>query len=66
VPSVVSPDSIDPIYLSGQVYLVPEGAVGQHPFNLIREGMVQLNRWAVEGAENVVHALSTPKGTRMV
>jgi len=37
IDAFVSPDTIDPIYLSGKVYyLVPEGAVGGHPFNLRR------------------------------
>jgi DNA end-binding protein Ku len=30
-----------------QYYLVPDGKVGEHPFTLLREGMVQDNRYAV-------------------
>src|SRR5262249_33560834 len=44
----VAPDTIDPVYLSGQVYyLVPEGTVGGHPFNLLREGMEREHKVAV-------------------
>jgi len=51
IDAFVSPDTIDPIYLSGKVYyLVPEGAVGGHPFNLLREGMVTENKYAVANA----------------
>jgi DNA end-binding protein Ku len=54
IDAFVSPDTIDPIYLSGTVYyLVPEGKVGEHPFNLIREGMLTENRYAV--AKVVLH-----------
>src|SRR5262249_36278865 len=50
----VAPDAVDPVYLSGQVYyLVPEGAVGGQPFNLLREGMVRENKYAV--AKVVLH-----------
>jgi len=40
-------------------YLVPEGAVGGHPFNLLREGMVTENKYAVAkvvmfGKEHIV------------
>jgi DNA end-binding protein Ku len=54
IDAFVSPDAIDPLYLSGQAYyLVPEGKVGEHPFTLIREGMLTENRYAV--AKVVMH-----------
>jgi len=67
IDAFVSPDTIDPIYLSGKVYyLVPEGAVGGHPFNLLREGMVTDNKYAVAkvvmfGKEHIV--LLRPAGS---
>jgi len=67
IDAFVSPDTIDPIYLSGKVYyLVPEGKVGEHPFTLIREGMVTENRYAVAkvvmfGKEHIV--LLRPAGS---
>jgi len=49
IDAFVSPDTIDPICLSGKgYYLVPEGAVSGHPFNLLREGMVTENKYAVD------------------
>jgi DNA end-binding protein Ku len=48
IDAFVSPDAIDPIYLSGKAYyLVPEGKPGEHPFALLREGMVAENKFAV-------------------
>jgi DNA end-binding protein Ku len=44
----VSPDAVDPLYLTGSTYyLLPEGAVGQKPYALLHRGMVEENRFAV-------------------
>jgi DNA end-binding protein Ku len=67
IDAFVPSGTIDPIYLSGKVYyLVPEGAVGGHPFNLLREGMVTENKYAVAkvvmfGKEHIV--LLQPAGS---
>jgi DNA end-binding protein Ku len=38
----VRADAIDPVYFSGRnYYLAPDGAVGQRPYNLIRESMAE-------------------------
>ena len=44
----VSPDVVDPLYLTGSTYyLLPEGAVGQKPYALLHKGMVEENRFAI-------------------
>jgi DNA end-binding protein Ku len=44
----VSPDVVDPLYLTGSTYyLLPEGAVGQKPYALLHKGMVDENRFAI-------------------
>jgi DNA end-binding protein Ku len=48
IDAFVSPDTIDPIYLSGKMYyLVPDAKAGEHPFALLREGMVAEDKYAV-------------------
>lgn len=45
----IKPDAIDPIYYAGKTYyLTPDGPVGQKPYELLRQGMI----------ENEVHALA--------
>jgi DNA end-binding protein Ku len=67
IDAFVSPETIDPIYLSGKAYyLVPEGKAGGHPFALLREGMVAENKFAVAkvvmfGREQIV--LLRPAGS---
>jgi DNA end-binding protein Ku len=63
IDAFVSPDTIDPIYL----FYYPEGAVGGHPFNLLREGMVSENKYAVakvvmQPAGDVRPGLQPPPG----
>jgi DNA end-binding protein Ku len=44
----VSADEIDPVYHSGRTYyLVPDGPVGQKPYNLLRQGMGEASLHAV-------------------
>ncbi len=44
----VSPEAIDPVYLSGKhYYLVPEGPVGPKAYQVIYQGMVEANRYAI-------------------
>src|SRR5688572_1915712 len=44
----VSPDAVDPLYLTGSTYyLLPEGAVGQKPYALLHRGMVEESRFAI-------------------
>jgi DNA end-binding protein Ku len=56
----VPTDAIDPIYYSGAThYLVPDGPVGQHPFAVIIQGMIEEEKIAVaqmvwHGKEKVV------------
>jgi Ku70/Ku80 beta-barrel domain len=51
IDAFVSPDTIDPIYLSGKVYyLVPDAKAGDHPFALPRAGRGQGRRKGTRGA----------------
>jgi DNA end-binding protein Ku len=44
----VSPNAIDPIYYSGKsYYLVPDGPVGQKPYSVILQAMVDEKRYGV-------------------
>jgi DNA end-binding protein Ku len=48
IDAFVAPDSIDPIYLAGRsYYIVPDGPVGQKPYGLLYQAMVEKNRYAV-------------------
>lgn len=48
VDSFVHPDAIDPVCFSGRTYyLVPDGKVGQQPFNVMLEAMREQDRHAV-------------------
>ena len=50
----VAPEAIDAIYLTGKhYYLVPEGPVGPKAYQVIYQGMVDANRYAV--AQVVMH-----------
>lgn len=50
----ISPDALDPIYLSGRTYyLLPDAPVGQRPYAVLRQAMVEENRHAI--AQVVLH-----------
>lgn len=54
IDTFVPPDALDPVYFSGRTYyLVPDGPVGQKPYVLLHEGMVQEKKNAV--AQVVMH-----------
>ena len=54
IDSFIAPDALDPIYFNGKTYyLVPDGPVGQKPYELLHEGMKELKRYAV--AQVVLH-----------
>lgn len=60
IDTFVSEDTLDPIYSTGKTYyLIPDGPVGQKPYAVLREGMVELRRHAIarvvmHGKEQVV------------
>ena len=44
----VPPDSLDPVYHAGRTYyLVPDGAVGQKPYQLLLQGMAERGGYAL-------------------
>jgi DNA end-binding protein Ku len=53
-------DALDPMYASGKTYyLIPDGPVGQKPYTVLHQGMVELQRHAIarivmHGKEQVV------------
>jgi DNA end-binding protein Ku len=48
VDTFVSSDAIDPLYHSGKTYyLVPDGPIGQKPYQLVRQAMIDQNVQAV-------------------
>jgi len=50
----IDPSALDPIYLSDKsYYLVPNGPIGQKPYSMLHEGMVQQKRHAI--AKVVMH-----------
>lgn len=50
----VASDALDPIYQTGKsYYLVPDGPIGQKPYALLHDGMVELKRHAI--AQVVMH-----------
>jgi DNA end-binding protein Ku len=54
IDTFIPPTIIDPIYLTGRTYyLVPDGPVGQKPFALLQQGMVDEKRHAI--AQVVLH-----------
>jgi DNA end-binding protein Ku len=54
IDTFVPSDEIDPIYFSGRTYyLVPDGPVGQKPYAVLHQGMVEEKRHAV--AQVVLH-----------
>jgi DNA end-binding protein Ku len=54
ITAFVSPDTVDPIYLTGSTYyLVPDAPVGQRPYAVLRQAMIEENRYAV--AQVVIH-----------
>src|SRR5262249_49577931 len=43
-----APEAVDPIYHSGQTYyLAPDGAMGNKPYVLIRDGLAKLKKHAI-------------------
>jgi DNA end-binding protein Ku len=55
IDSFIEPDALDPVYLSGKTYyLVPDGPIGQKPYAVLHEGMVQQKRVAI--AKVVMHS----------
>jgi DNA end-binding protein Ku len=60
IDTFIKPDAIDPIYYGDKTYyLVPDGPVGQKPYAVLHQGMVELNRYAIaqvvfHGKEQVV------------
>lgn len=55
----ISPDALDPMYWDRTYYLVPDGPVGQSPFAVLRQAMVDENRYALaqvvlSGKEQIV------------
>jgi DNA end-binding protein Ku len=54
IDSFVQPNALDPLYFSGRsYYLIPDGPVGQKPYALLVEAMVESKRNAV--AQVVMH-----------
>jgi DNA end-binding protein Ku len=54
IDTFISPDSLDPVYYSGKsYYLVPDGPVGQKPYSVLHQGMMEQKRFAV--AQMVMH-----------
>ncbi len=54
IDSFIAPDTLDPIYFNGKTYyLVPDGPVGQKPYVLLHEGMMNSKRYAI--AQVVLH-----------
>ncbi len=54
IDAFINADALDPLYYSGQdYYLVPDGPVGQKPYVLLHQGLVEENRCAV--AQVVMH-----------
>ncbi|HEV3236698.1 MAG TPA: Ku protein [Gemmataceae bacterium] len=54
IETFVTPTTIDPVYYTGKTYyLVPDGPVGQKPYSLLQQAMVDEKRQAV--AQIVMH-----------
>ena len=54
IDTFVSDDAIDPIYASGKTYyLIPDGPVGQKPYAVLHEAMIEMKRNAI--AQIVLH-----------
>jgi DNA end-binding protein Ku len=54
IKTFIDPDALDALYQSGKsYYLVPDGPVGQKPYSLLREAMLQEKRAAI--AQVVLH-----------
>jgi DNA end-binding protein Ku len=54
IDTFISPDALDLMYFSGKAYyLAPDGPVGQRPFAVLFQGMVEENRYAI--AQMVLH-----------
>src|SRR5207253_7221468 len=48
IDTFVDPDTLDPIYYEGKTYyLIPDGPVGQRPYAVLQEAMVEKNRYAL-------------------
>ncbi len=70
IDSFIEPDTLDPVYHTGRTYyLAPDGPVGEKPYLLLHEGMVEENKHAIarvvmHGKEQVV--LLRPMGRMIV
>jgi DNA end-binding protein Ku len=54
IDAFIAPDSLDPVYYSGKTYyLVPDGPIGQKPYTVVLQAMVEENCHAV--AQVVFH-----------
>lgn len=54
IKNFIKPEDLDPIYQSGKTYyLVPDGPVGEKPYSVLLQGMVEQDRYAI--AEVVLH-----------
>lgn len=54
IDAFISADALDPVYYSGKTYyLVPDGPVGQKPYAVVHQAMVDEERYAV--AQIVMH-----------
>jgi DNA end-binding protein Ku len=48
IDTFIEPEAVDPMYSSGRTYyLVPDGPIGQKPYSVLHDGMVDLGRHAV-------------------
>jgi DNA end-binding protein Ku len=51
IDTFVKPDKIDPIYFEGRTYyLIPDGPVGQKPYAVLYQGLVEQNRYGLARA----------------
>jgi DNA end-binding protein Ku len=53
IDAFVSPDEIDPVYYGKSYYLVPDGPLGQKPYTVLQQAMVDEKRYGV--AQVVLH-----------
>jgi len=55
IDAFIAPDALDPMYSNGKCYyLIPDGPVGQKPYAVLHDGMVEMNRHAI--AQVVMHS----------
>lgn len=54
IDAFIAPDAVDPVYYSGKTYyLVPDGPVGQKPYAVLQQSMVDEKRFGI--AQVVLH-----------